>query len=268
MATITVFEAGYCTHTACMALKGAGFSTCRFPARAYLIECARGRWLWDTGYASHFLDCTRSGLFAWYRRVTPVEFDERDAVVRQLRAHGIKPGDLDAVILSHFHGDHIAGLRDFPGVPMWLSGSGWAATCSLRGFRALRRGFVPGLIPDDFEASVTAIETFERVPLPQALFPFTHAYAVPGAEGEMLIVDLPGHAAGHIGAFVATDDGWVLLASDAAWSDQSYKTLVGPSRIANLIMENSNQYYQTLASLHALHNSGQARIVLTHEGAI
>jgi hypothetical protein len=62
MATITVFEAGYCTHMACMALKGAGFATCRFPARAYLIETARGRWLWDTGYAQHFLDHTRSGL--------------------------------------------------------------------------------------------------------------------------------------------------------------------------------------------------------------
>ncbi len=71
MATLSVFEAGYCTHTACVALRGAGLRTCAFPARAWLIEAAGRRWLWDTGYASHFHDHTRSGLFAIYRKVTP-----------------------------------------------------------------------------------------------------------------------------------------------------------------------------------------------------
>ncbi|MFM0322294.1 MBL fold metallo-hydrolase [Caballeronia glebae] len=268
MATITVLEAGYCTHMGCMALKGAGLSTRCFPSRAYLIESANGCWLWDTGYASHFIDCTRSGLFAWYRRVTPVFFDESESVVRQLRARGIHPRDLDAVILSHFHGDHIAGLRDFEGTPTWLSGSGWAATRALRGVGALTRGFVPGLIPGDFETSITEIETFDRVALPQALSPFTQAYAVPRAKGEFLIVELPGHAAGHLGAFVATDDGWVLLASDSAWSPESYRSLVGPSRLANIIMEDSHQYRETLGKLNSLYRNGQARILLTHEGAV
>jgi glyoxylase-like metal-dependent hydrolase (beta-lactamase superfamily II) len=136
MATITVFEAGYCTHMACMALKGAGFATCRFPARAYLIETARGRWLWDTGYAQHFLDHTRSGLFSLYRRVTPVYFDSKEAVVSQLKERGMQPRDLTAVILSHFHGDHVAGLRDLQGVPAYLSGAGWEATRIAQGFRA------------------------------------------------------------------------------------------------------------------------------------
>jgi glyoxylase-like metal-dependent hydrolase (beta-lactamase superfamily II) len=268
MATITVFEAGYCTHAACMALRGAGMKVCRFPARAYLIETARGRFLWDTGYASHFIDSTRSGLFAWYRRVTPVYFDEREAVARQLSEHGIQTKDLNAVILSHFHGDHIAGLRDLQGTPTWLSGSGWASTRSLKGVAALRQGFVPGLIPPDFESSVTAIESFPRIELPAELAPFTHAYAAPGADGELLIVPLPGHAAGHLGAFVATASGWVLLASDAAWSPSSYRDLVGPSRLAHLIMDEPAQYYATLCMLNQLHRGGRVSICLTHEGAL
>jgi len=268
MATITVFEAGYCTHAACMALRGAGMKVCRFPARAYLIETANGRFLWDTGYASHFIDSTRTGLFAWYRRVTPVYFDEREAVVAQLRQCGVRTKDLSAVILSHFHGDHIAGLRDLQGTPTWLSGAGWLRTRSLTGIRALRQGFVPGLIPPEFESSTTAIESFPRVGLSAELAPFTQAYEAPGADGELLIVELPGHAPGHLGAFVATASGWVLLASDAAWSASSYRQLVGPSRLAHLIMDEPARYYATLRMLNQLYRDGRVSICLTHEGAV
>jgi glyoxylase-like metal-dependent hydrolase (beta-lactamase superfamily II) len=268
MATITIFEAGCCTHLACMALRGAGMKICRFPARAYLIENARGRWLWDTGYASHFFDHTREGLFAWYRRITPVHFDSSEGVASQLQARGLRAKDLDAVILSHFHGDHIAGLRDLRGPPAWLSGKGWAGTRGLRGFGALRRGFVPGLIPPDFESSLVPVESFERVALPSELAPFTHAYQAPDAMGELLIVELPGHAAGHLGAFVATDQGWVLLASDAAWSPVGYREMVGPSRLAHVVMEDSWAYLGTLRKLNQLHRQAGADIWLAHEGAV
>ena len=77
---------------------------------------------------------------------------------------------------------------------------------------------------------------------------------------------LPGHAAGHIGAFVLTDSGWELLASDAAWSPKSYESLRGPSRMAHLVMDNSAAYYQTLNRLHQLHLGGNVKIHLCHEG--
>ncbi|WP_266158266.1 MBL fold metallo-hydrolase [Dyella silvatica] len=268
MARITTFEAGFCTHRACMALRGAGFAVCAFPARAYLIEAGSGRWLWDTGYASHFIDHTRSGVFAIYAKVTPVHFDAADALAAQLRQCGLQHGDIDALILSHFHGDHIAGLRDFPEVPLLCSGSGWSRTRHLQGIAALRRGFIPGLIPADFESRLRFVESFEHVALPQALAPFTQAYALPGADGEVFIVELPGHAAGHLGAFVDTEDGWVLLASDAAWSPTSYRELVGPSTLSQLIMEDTRSYYDTLRQLQQLDRGGQVRIMLTHEGAL
>ncbi|MEA3114224.1 MAG: hypothetical protein QOG58_4023 [Caballeronia sp.] len=268
MATITVFEAGYCTHMACMAMRGAGLAICRFPARAYLIETARGLWLWDTGYAQHFHDHTKSGIFAMYRRVTPVHFDANASMVLQLRERGIQPRDLTAVVLSHFHGDHIAGLRDFQGVPTYLSGAGWNTTRCLRGFGALRKGFVPGLIPPGFESSIVFVETFDRVHLPSELAPFAQGFALPESGAQVMVVELPGHAAGHLGAFVSTNDGWVLLASDAAWSPKSYERLVGPSVVAHAIMDSPAAYYQTLHNLHALHTRGQVRICLTHEGAL
>ena len=116
MAKITVFETGWCTHIGCIALKGAGLKVCKFPARAWLLEVGEKRWLWDSGYSSWFEHYTQSGVFRLYRQVTPVHFEPQQALVRQLSAHGLAAKDIDAIILSHFHADHIAGLRDFPDV--------------------------------------------------------------------------------------------------------------------------------------------------------
>lgn len=268
MARITPFDTGFCTHRACMALRGAGFAVCAFPSRAYLIEAAGGRWLFDTGYAEHFQDHTRSGLFSIYAMVTPVHSSPSQAAVAQLRRQGLKPGDLDGVILSHFHGDHVAGLRDFPSVPFICSGAGWRTTRSFSGLGALRRAYVPGLMPPDFDSRVRPLETFDTVALPASLAPFTEARAVPGSGGQLLLIDLPGHAAGHVGAFVETDVGWTLLAADAAWSPLSYRELRGPSPLVGLIMDDVCAYAATLERLHRLWKDGSAQILLTHEGAL
>ncbi|WP_256813587.1 MULTISPECIES: MBL fold metallo-hydrolase [unclassified Serratia (in: enterobacteria)] len=266
MANITTFEIGYCTHLGCMALRGSAMRTCKFPSRAYLLEVGERRWLWDTGYASHFEHYTASGILRLYRQVTPVYFSPQQALLEQLRSLGLNTGDIEAVIISHFHADHIAGLRDFSSLKMICSGEGWQQTRELRGFAALKRAFVPGLIPEGFESALQFVEAFPQQSLSAALAPFQQGYVLPGSGGEIVIVPLPGHAAGHLGAFVLTDAGWTLLASDAAWSPLNYQQLRGPSRLANLIMDNPRSYYDTLGALNQLYLGGAAEIRLCHEG--
>lgn len=266
MAKLTTFEVGYCTHRGCMALRGAGLRVCQFPARAWLLEANNRRWLWDTGYASHFIDHTRQGIFRLYAQLTPVYFSPEQSLVAQIGRAGYRSDDIQGLIISHFHGDHIAGLHDFPDVPMIASGEGWQKTRSLKGLRALKNAFVPGLIPADFESRLHFIEGFTAVDLPAELHPFKRGWPLPDSNGEILLVSLPGHAAGHLGAFVLQDDGWTLLASDAAWCPDNYQTLRGPSRLASLIMDDSAAYYRTLNQLHQLWRGGKVRILLCHEG--
>lgn len=265
MVKLSILQVGYCTHPACMALKGAGRHPHVFPARCYLLETSRGAYLWDTGYAEHFEDATAHGVYRLYARVTPVHFDCADALSSQLAARGISPRDIRGVLLSHFHADHLAGLKDFPGVPVWCSGEGWACVRDRRGVGALRRGFLPGLLPGDIESRIRFFEgAAHRDALPFELSPFISAYDVLGT-GELLVVPLPGHADGHMGAFVCTDDGWQLLASDAAWMPESYRDLRGPSELSFLIQKSRSEYYQTLRKLHEIHRNGHVRIHLTHE---
>lgn len=266
MAKITTFEVGYCTHRGCMALRGAGLRVCKFPARAWLLEAGGRRWLWDTGYASHFADHTRCGVYRLYQQVTPVYFEPQQALVKQLNQLGYRPCDLQGLIISHFHGDHIAGLHDFPGVAMICSGEGWQKTRSLRGLLALKNAFVPGLIPADFESRLQFVEGYQQVELPEELRPFKHGWALPQSDGEIVLIPLPGHAAGHLGVFVLQEDGWTLLASDAAWCPDNYQKLRGPSPLANLIMDDSAAYYRTLNQLNQLWLGGRVKIRLCHEG--
>ncbi|MBP6563342.1 MAG: MBL fold metallo-hydrolase [Neisseriaceae bacterium] len=268
MAKITEFIAGHCTHAACMAVRGAGFNSCAFPAKTYLLEAQGRYWLWDTGYAQHFMDATASGLFALYRKVTPVYFESGQSIVAQLRHIGIAPSDLTGLILSHFHGDHIAGVKDFPKVPLIASGQGWAKTQGLRGWRALKQGFVPALMPSDVTQRLQPMEAGEAVVLPEALQPFTSGHALAHSGGEIVLVDLPGHASGHIGAFVCCDDGWHLLAADAAWDVANYRDGRLPSPLTRLIMADHGEYVATLGRLQALDARGLVRIHLSHDGGV
>lgn len=267
MARIKTFRVGHCTHPSCMVLKGSGFASRCFPSHAYLIETARGNYLWDTGYAEHFRTATAKGVYRLYAWLTPVYFDERESLTAQLRASGFGPNDIHAVVLSHFHADHVSGLRDLPKARVLCSLEGWNAVRRLSGFNAVRQGFVPELLPDDIESRLSFVESHAERALPAELAPFTHGWDLTGT-GEIIVVNLPGHAAGHIGAFVAGDHGWTLLAGDAAWVGENYQQLRGPSELSFLIQHDRAAYYDTLNRLHRLHQSGTAQIRIAHEVAV
>lgn len=263
MTVIRPFHTGHCSHPSCMALKGSGLASRCFPSQAYLLETRKGLVLWDTGYASHFKDASSKGIYRLYPAVTPVTFESPQSLVHQLKAQGIAYTDIRTIVLSHFHADHMAGLLDFPNARVYASQVGWNAVRNKRGIAALRQAFLPGLVPGNIEERLCFIEAAPSVSLSRELAPFDKAYDVLG-NGDLLIVPLPGHAPGHVGAFVPTENGWVLLASDAAWAHEAYQELRGPSELAFLVQDSRSQYYATLARLQSLHAAGTARIELTH----
>lgn len=265
MAKLTTFTVGHCTHIACIAQKGAGFRVCKFPSKAWLIEVNNYKWLWDTGYADYFHQYTQHGIFKLYQQITPVHLQKNKSLKAQLKLLNIAPKDIQNIIISHFHGDHIAGLRDFPFSQFICAKDGWNKTKNLRGIRALKNAFIPKLLPENFEQRISFLEAFEKCHLPEELQPFKYGYILPNSQKQIILVYLPGHAAGHIGAFVQTAQGWVLLASDAAWSTENFKNLKKPSRLAYMIMDNPKAYNDTLKKLKQLSENSQVMIYLSHE---
>ncbi|KAF2832460.1 AhpD-like protein [Ophiobolus disseminans] len=151
-------------------------------------------------------------------------------VIKSLARGGLQPSDIDFVLYSHIHWDHIGEPHDFP-TSTFVVGHGSLAlldgtSLSLRGGHSF---FEHDLLPSDRTIELcdplsvtTALYEIDKTPgsvnlngswqaygsLPQTLDVFW--------DGSLLIVNAPGHLPGHINLLARTSDGsQVYMAGDA-----------------------------------------------------
>ncbi|CAG7642001.1 N-acyl homoserine lactonase AttM [Paenibacillus solanacearum] len=261
---LRLFAAGYCKHPEWITIRGGGVAAIRIPALFACIEHPEaGILLWDTGYADRFLTETEKLPNRLYRAVTPVWIRSEDNAVRQLASVGIAPEQVKGIIISHFHADHIAGLKDFPAASFYYTQEAYEGVRLLRGIAAVRKAFLPGLLPADFVQRSRIIPPARRID-PPVNDPFPDAMDVLG-DGSLLAVGLPGHAAGQIGLLLSTQQQDYLLCADAVWSSAAYREHRPPHPLAGLMMESKRQYDQSLERLVRLHREFPAlRIIPSH----
>lgn len=248
---LRVLAGGHCTHPEAMVHRDRPLRSCKFPALfARIDHPTRGVLLYDTGYARPFHEETRRWPGRIYGRITPVHLHDHESAAAQLARDGVAPTDVRGVILSHFHGDHIAGLRDFPKASFYFLPAAYQALADRRGLRALRRGFLPGLLPPDFTARAAPLGP--RMDLPRTFAPFDHGIDLLG-DGTLIGVPLPGHARGQLGLIVRSEAQLRFLCADAAWSTRAIEELVLPNPLTYLIMDDRRAYRRTLVGLNRLH---------------
>lgn len=123
--------------------------------------------------------------------------------VTALQQEGI--GTLDFALPTHAHWDHVSGLLDLPGLPVylhrvehqWIS---FGQVAPAGGVRAALRN--------------RSIAEFDLDGPPVLTFSASHDLF---GDGTVVLVDLAGHTPGSIGILAQTWSGGVLLAGDAAW---------------------------------------------------
>lgn len=212
---------------------------------ALLRHPAHGWLLWDTGYAPRMLEATRNLPFALYRAATPLHLKPELAVVAQLARLGLQASAIRRVLISHYHADHIAGLRDFPAATYISSQLAYDDVAARRGLSALSRAFIPALLPEQFEQRVTLLPPFQGEPLSE--LGATHDLF---GDGSLLLIELPGHARGQIGMLVHTARGRVLFAADGCWMRRSIRENRPPSRLTSFFVDNPAQVRATIQRLH------------------
>lgn len=211
------FAVGSCRGPERLANRRGSWRTVRFPALAVLLRHAtRGVVLYDTGYAPRYFDVLRRWPYRVLGPLLGARLSPAEALPARMFARcGVRPAGVQTLIVSHFHLDHIAGLRDFPAAEVVCTRAALGSVQGLRGgWEAARRVFHPALLPPDFAARVRPLPEEDARPAEG----FAQTWDLFG-DGSLRAVALPGHAAGQAGLRFRCRGEEYFLVADACWHE-------------------------------------------------
>jgi 4-pyridoxolactonase len=170
----------------------------RFPVYSVLIEHPDGLFMYDTGYD---LDHVKA--------VLPFEQPQQTAdqtIPAQLKACGFDPDQVNFVVNSHFHFDHVGGNKYLTSATTLVN------TAELRHAK----------VPEPFEHLGYSDLSFD--------FPGTRYERISGdieiADG-IWLYETPGHTAGHYSLLVEmADQPSMIFAGDAAYTHENLNRLI------------------------------------------
>jgi glyoxylase-like metal-dependent hydrolase (beta-lactamase superfamily II) len=263
--SLSLLKAGHCTHPQAATIRGGSLRATIFPALAALLRHPSEGWiLFDTGYDARFFEATRDLPERLYRWLTPPTIAPSETVAAQLGARGIAPAEVRHVILSHFHGDHVAGVHHFTRATIHCARAGLQHVCARGRVGALLAGTPKGLLPPDLAERARFFEDAPRVVLPASLAPFEAGADLLG-DGSLDAVELPGHCVGHWGLVVRTSEALDFLVADAAWSSEAIRRDVPPPRIVGDLLGDARAGRETLHRLHQLgRRNPELRMIPSH----
>ncbi|MDX8430563.1 MAG: MBL fold metallo-hydrolase [Candidatus Algichlamydia australiensis] len=262
MVKVTLLNTGYCRAWGKIAVNCWSWQRRSFPAIVAMIEHPKeGIILFDTGYSESFFSATKKFPYRFYRWITPIYHKNQESVKHQLEARGFGADDVRAIFISHFHADHLCGLCDFDKAKFFCSGTSAREIKNLRGVFALRKGFLPDLLPNDFFTRTQYLENLQlkNVGIPNS--PFEMGIDL-FHDRSIVAIFLPGHAQGQMGLLI---DQKTFLIADAVWNCEAVRKNIPPHNLAHLLHENKKAYLETFNKLHQLSRSHpEIRLVPTH----
>lgn len=253
LSNIHVIDTGSCRHPEIMTRKDGALRPIDIPALAFLlVHPVEGPILFDTGYDPAFIEATRPFPERAYAIVTPVKLPKGGSALEQLQIKGFDASDVRHVIVSHFHGDHVAGLHAFPNAKIHCAESGLNQACGMGRIAGTRNGILKALIPSDVDERACFFEQGRQVSLSPDFLPFKTGVDLLG-DSSILAIALPGHCPGHWGVAVREPSGqYNFLVADAAWSSDAIRKNVPPPMLTTAFLGETKPLRGTLRRLHEL----------------
>ncbi len=210
----------------CNLLKASGMTTPKeewiwLPVSVYLIEHPKGLILVDTGWHR---DMSPEGVYDKKAQIKSLgsrvlynvnqgQIPLGEAVDEQLATMGIKPGDLDYVLLTHLDCDHANGLRAVKDAKHILVAAEELECARKNGFIRYKKKWWEGVDMQTIEWNGTegpAGKSFD-------LF----------GDGSIKMINIPGHCDGLCAVKITREDGkYVLLFSDGGYATKSWKEMI------------------------------------------
>jgi glyoxylase-like metal-dependent hydrolase (beta-lactamase superfamily II) len=182
------------------------------PVISALLRHAQGNVLFDTGCHPAVLDDPQARWGGLAKIMTPI-MPKGDDVLTGLNAIGVQPDDIDVVVCSHLHPDHCGCNVFFKRATVMVHAREVTAA---RAADAAAMGF----LSQEWETG----QPLDLVLAQRDIF----------GDGRIVLVSLPGHTQGSMGALVALErEGQFLLASDTVTLRSSLDTGVLPRNTWN-----------------------------------
>jgi glyoxylase-like metal-dependent hydrolase (beta-lactamase superfamily II) len=178
------------------------------PIYAWVIDHPEGTIVVDTGDTAR---TTRPGYFPrwhpYYLTSVRMDITPEQEIGPQLRDMGVDPGDVQRVVITHFHTDHSGGLHHFEDSEFLVHGPDFE---NASGFTGRMQGYLPHRWPDWFDPRPLR---FESTPVG----PFEESCTLTDA-GDVVVVPTPGHTPGHVSVIVRSDGISYFLAGDTSYT--------------------------------------------------
>lgn len=212
----------------CNIIKASGITTPKkdwiwLPVSAYLIEHPKGRILVDTGWHR---EMSPDGVYdrksqikslgSWQLYlVNQGRIAKGQAIDEQLAKMGLKPSDIDYVLLTHLDCDHANGLSQIKGAKHIL-----VARDEMAG---IKKGLTERIRYQERWWKGVDMEQFDWNGTEG---PVGRSYDLFG-DGSVVMVNIPGHCAGLCAVKIRNAEGeFVLLFSDGGYARKSWEQMI------------------------------------------
>ena len=190
---------------------GSLFGSARMVCHCLLIETEQGLVLVDTGIGSADVSAGSATLGrGWVSLIRP-ELAAAETAAAQVVRLGYRVEDVRHVVLTHLDLDHAGGLADFPRAKVHVHETEYLAASRPGKIENTRYRADHWKHGPDWAVHRSGGESW---------FGFQAVRDLPGLPPDILLVPLAGHSRGHAGVAVRTDDGWLLHAGDAFFSQR------------------------------------------------
>ena len=183
-----------------------------------------------------------------YHKVVQTRIEEEDEVDRQLLKLGFQTKDINKIIFTHLHGDHIGGVEHFSHCEMFVSKAEYALASSKKGSS---NGYFKKNWPDWFKPKLIEYED-------QAEGVFSKSYHV-SKDGSIILVPTPGHSVGHQSVIIKDKALTYFVAGDLTYNIETLK-----AEIPDVILSNEESK-ETVQKVHSYVKTEKCIYLSSHD---
>jgi glyoxylase-like metal-dependent hydrolase (beta-lactamase superfamily II) len=214
----------------------------KLPVMAFLIETDNGYILYDTGSNPNAMNGYWQKIM---QEVYPLYQTKEERLENQLALCGVKPEDINTVILSHMHLDHAGNINLFPHADVYVPKEDY-----MQGLVMVHQNPDPekhgGYIKGDLEAPVKQYHLIDE-----------DFEIAPGVD----VLCLPGHTPNLLGVVVHLQNQTLILPQDCVYTSAIYGP---PARMSGFLYD-SLSFFKSIEKVRALEKKYDAKVIFAHD---